>query len=114
MNDSLRMIALQCDSDSHRWFPNTAGDVFYMAACMAGEAGETVNEAKKVVRGSVSMDVAREKILEEAADTFVYCMNIFGMLGADPQWWYQMVREKNRARFQNNGAAIKVKDNPQA
>jgi NTP pyrophosphatase (non-canonical NTP hydrolase) len=108
----LRTIAQQCDADSRRWFPDTSDDVFFMAACMTGEAGETLNEAKKVIRGSVRMDQAREKILEEAADTFVYCMNIFGMLGADPEWWYGFVRGKNVARFEKK--AIPIKDNPQA
>jgi NTP pyrophosphatase (non-canonical NTP hydrolase) len=109
----LRDLAIQCNEDSHVWFPKTADNVFYMAACMAGEAGETVNEAKKVERGSVSMDEAREKILEEAADTLVYCMGMFGMLGADPEWWYNRVRNKNIMRFES-APKIKVKDNPQA
>ena len=100
MNSSLRMIAAQCDADSHRWFPNTADDVFFIVACMTGEAGEALNEAKKVARGSVPLEEAREKILEECADTLVYCMNVFGMLDADPEWWYQRVREKNLARFE--------------
>jgi NTP pyrophosphatase (non-canonical NTP hydrolase) len=109
----LRDLAIQCYEDSHAWFPDTADDAFYMAACMVGEAGETLNEVKKVNRGSVTMDVARERILEEAADTLVYCMHIFGMFGADPQWWYDMVRNKNVARFEP-APKIKVKDNPQA
>lgn len=111
---SLKELANQCDSDSHFWFPNTANDLFYMAACMVGEAGETLNEAKKVRRGTHSMDEQRAKILEEAADTMVYMLNIFGMLDADPEFWYDIVREKNKARFGHKVKLVAVKDVPQA
>ena len=120
----LRDLAIQCYQDSQAWFPDTANDLFFMVACMAGEAGETLNEAKKVYRGSTSEEAAREKILEEAADTLVYCMHIFGQLNADPQWWYDMVRNKNVARFEPENFKSKatlgsrtlrvVRDNPQA
>jgi hypothetical protein len=108
----LRALAEQCHQDSQVWFPKTANDVFYMAACMGGEAGETINEAKKVERGSFAPDEQREKILEEATDTLVYLLNIFGILQADPMYWYDKVREKNLARFEP--APIRVKDVPQA
>ena len=121
----LRDLAVQCYEDSQTWFPDTANDLFFMVACMAGEAGETLNEAKKVVRGSTTMETVREKILEEATDTLVYCMNIFGIMNADPQWWYNMVRTKNVARFEpqalkaeatlgDRGLGRPIKDNPQA
>lgn len=114
-NPFLRQLAQQCDEDSHRWFPRTADNLFYMAASTCGEAGEMLNEVKKVERGSVTFnDDSRSKILEEAADTLVYLMNVFALCDADPLWWYNYVRRKNVARFEPNHKPIPVKDNPQA
>jgi len=114
----LKQLARQCDEDSKRWFPRTADNLFYMVACMAGEAGETINEVKKIERGSTSYtNDQRTRILNELTDTMVYLLNVFAILNADPLWWYQQVRLKNEARFGDPTVArraIPIKDNPQA
>jgi NTP pyrophosphatase (non-canonical NTP hydrolase) len=99
MYSPLKELADQCYEDSQRWFPETADDVFFMVASMMGEAGEAFNEVKKTYRLSHNFSEQKDKILEECADTMVYMLNIFGMLGEDPQAWYDKVHTKNEARF---------------
>jgi hypothetical protein len=97
--NQLQELALQCNADSHEWFPATADDLFYHVASMDGEAGEAINAAKKFRRGSANFDEMRNKVLEEVTDTLVYAMNIYALLQGDPQWWFDEVRKKNVARF---------------
>jgi NTP pyrophosphatase (non-canonical NTP hydrolase) len=52
-----------------------------LAVC--GEAGEAANLVKKVLRGDLSLDAARESLLKELADIMTYCDAAITNLGGD-------------------------------
>lgn len=94
-------MALQANSDSKRWFPNTANDIGFTALCLAGETGEVANEVKKVVRGTADMGDAatRLAIWMELADVFTYLLDLSAMVGCDLEKAYYAKRAHNEKRF---------------
>jgi NTP pyrophosphatase (non-canonical NTP hydrolase) len=105
---TLDDIATQCVEDSARWFPEMMGDLeddvfFHLAAC-AGEVGEAINLVKKAVRGSTSFEDIEAELQEEVVDTFVYLMNVVGMMGFDLTEGYIRKQKFNEARFGGNSA----------
>ena len=99
---TLDEIIDQCLADSHVWFPGNAEDLPFMTLATFGELGEFSNYVKKVERGTHSPSQVREGLEEEATDTFIYLMNIIGMLreqGFDLVQAYQAKRAKNVQRF---------------
>jgi NTP pyrophosphatase (non-canonical NTP hydrolase) len=92
-------IVAQCLSDSDAWFPNQSRDLPFLALCLAGEVGETCNEIKKIVRGTHTDVEQLEKVKEEVTDTFIYLMNIVGVLGFDLPLAYNKKRAINQERF---------------
>lgn len=106
---TLAEIVQQCGEDSRAWFPKVYAltDIealahHALAAC--GEAGELANNVKKVWRGSRTLEEAREDIVEEAMDVFIYVMNVFEMLGiVDPVELYNYKRSLNVTRFASRG-----------
>lgn len=104
---NLDAIVKQCQEDSQRWFPRKANDLFFNAACVAGEAGELVNQMKKVERESHTLDQVRDKVVEEAVDVFIYLANVFALLGIDSQEIeieYERKRNHNEQRFGTGGS----------
>lgn len=101
----LKELVLQCLQDSYAWFPEYADDLFFQAACASGEAGELVNKVKKVVRGSAQYADIEHQIAEEAMDTFIYIMNVFGILEVDVMELYNAKRRANEARFGHSASA---------
>ena len=99
MSDELYHMAQQAASDSRVWFPDTAHSAFFMAACIAGEAGELLNEMKKVERGSHELDDVVHRIKGEMADVFTYLLSLAGLLEVDLQAEYEKKRELNKSRF---------------
>lgn len=109
----IEVIMKQCFDDSQRWFPDTAEDASYLAMCTAGEAGEMLNIAKKVYRGSIGWDTditkegktqsAEEWFVEEGIDTFIFLMNIFELFGIDVVAEYQKKQAFNEERFGSRG-----------
>lgn len=98
MNDLPGLIK-QCQRDSQRWFPNISDDLPFAVLALVGESGELANLAKKVVRGSLSMEAARADMAEEAVDVLIYLCMIFGILDVDVAKIYREKRAKNELRF---------------
>lgn len=95
----LREEAEYAVEDSKRWFPSTAGNIFFTAAYMAGECGEVLNLLKKVERGTDRLDDLRPKVFEEVADVFTYLVKLAGELGMDLEQEYYRKRAINEDRF---------------
>jgi NTP pyrophosphatase (non-canonical NTP hydrolase) len=70
-----------------------------MTVAMTGELGEFANLVKKVARGSMTMEEARQGLSEELTDVFIYMMNIVGILGIDLTREYNRKRQTNVRRF---------------
>ena len=106
----LKRLALQCRSDSQRWFPelqngSEASMLAYNTLAMCGESGELANIVKKIQRGSLDLNdkAVRNMAAEELIDVFVYGFNIAGILKIDPQHVYDYKRAVNERRFNRNG-----------
>lgn len=99
MPADLKGIARECQQDSINWFPDKAFDLFFQASCAMAEAGEAVNQIKKVERGTHTYEELRPKIAEEAVDTLIYLMNVFALLDIDPLEAYRDKRRVNKLRF---------------
>jgi NTP pyrophosphatase (non-canonical NTP hydrolase) len=95
----LRSIALECQIDSHNWFPDNANDLAFQVLCLAGEVGELANEVKKWARGTVSEEQMKERARDEATDVLIYLMCIFAELDTDPLEAYRGKRRVNELRF---------------
>jgi NTP pyrophosphatase (non-canonical NTP hydrolase) len=100
----LQRLAMQCQEDSKRWFPNLHADLAHHTLGMCGETGELANLVKKVEKGELSIaDTAtRNRLAEEAIDVFVYWCNIMAILRVDPQYVYDYKRAVNERRFGPN------------
>jgi NTP pyrophosphatase (non-canonical NTP hydrolase) len=94
----LQKIIDQCRDDSKRWFPHTDDDIFFMAACVSGEAGELLNEAKKIRRGTHTYGEQLPKLREEAIDTLIYLAQVLDMVGMDED---AIMKEYTRKRMYN-------------
>jgi NTP pyrophosphatase (non-canonical NTP hydrolase) len=92
---TLEEIVAQCIQDSKDWFPEEWDDLFVASAYVAGEAGELINEAKKIRRGKVDAS----KMQEEAIDVLIHLCCIFGILETNVTEEYRVKREFNRQRF---------------
>lgn len=99
--DQLSLIAAECLQDSEEWFGHKGNVVtpVHMALSMAGEVGEVCNIIKKVQRGSLSFLNAREDVLAELADVFIYLMVLIEMFEGDLANEYKLKREYNIERF---------------
>ena len=102
---SVNEISEECGADSHAWFPDTADNVFFMAACAAGEVGEAINYLKKIERGTHYPEEVMGEVLSECMDAFIYLMCIFDIEGQDVTALYRKVREANARRFGAPAAA---------
>jgi NTP pyrophosphatase (non-canonical NTP hydrolase) len=96
-NDQAR----QALSDSERWFPDVAHSITHHTLGLAGEVGEFANLLKKIERGSLDYrDAAvRHKLMMELTDTYIYLLNIAGLLNVDLTKSYLYVRSENEKRF---------------
>jgi NTP pyrophosphatase (non-canonical NTP hydrolase) len=93
-------MAIEAYEDSKRWFPEKSEDLFFMTACMSGEAGEAVNALKKAVRlGRKMTPVERHEFVMELVDVQTYLLAAFAMVGADPHKAYYQKRAENEKRF---------------
>jgi NTP pyrophosphatase (non-canonical NTP hydrolase) len=101
----LLLAAQDAVSDSKRWFPETAGNPFFTASCLAGEAGEVINELKKYARDPKNVDKIEvlAKAREEVVDVFTYLLKLAGELGMDLEAEYYHKREYNELRFGKQG-----------
>ena len=96
---TLSNIIRECGEDSFAWFPDTADDLFYQIACVSGEAGELINEAKKSRRGTHTFEEQKTKIEEESIDVLIYLANIWYILGTNVTEVYNAKRAANLERF---------------
>lgn len=100
---SIGALTYQCMEDSEKWFgdTDTIKSVPYHTLAMAGELGEFANIVKKIERGSLSPNDSKVRLdlAMELTDTFVYMLNIAGLLGIDLEKTYHHVRLNNEQRF---------------
>lgn len=102
----LDILVKQCLRDSERWF-GLGGDevsvrqLVHHALSMCGEAGEFANIVKKIDRGSLDINTAlvQHDLEEELVDTFIYLLNIAGMLKIDLLKAFMAKRDANEKRF---------------
>lgn len=92
--------------NTERWFPNAVGDLRHMALGLAGEAGEVANIVKKIDRGDFKWDdpmysdaTVRESLADEVTDVLVYVLNLYKIIGLDPDELLKSKTEYNRQRF---------------
>jgi hypothetical protein len=91
----------QCMADSARFFPDVAHSLMFNALALCGETGELANVVKKIERGSLDPDTESAKTMleDEAIDSLIYLMCVFGILGTDPLAAYFKKRDFNNNRF---------------
>jgi NTP pyrophosphatase (non-canonical NTP hydrolase) len=97
-------VAAMCNEaiqDGKRWFPDTGKNLFFMIACMGGEAGEVINIAKKIERGDTTWfdEHIQSQLREEIVDVFTYMLNIVHLLDMDLIEEYYKKRSFNEERF---------------
>ncbi len=102
---TLEDIALQCLTDSRKWFPDHSSDMGYLTICLAGEVGEFANLIKKGMRGDYQINDPQYEyaLAMELTDVFIYLMNLAGLMGIDMEKLYQMKRDINAERFGDAG-----------
>jgi NTP pyrophosphatase (non-canonical NTP hydrolase) len=90
-----------CRQDSFEWFPQVANNLVHQTLAMAGEVGEVANIVKKLERGDLNLRDASTKIalVNELTDTYIYLLNIAGMLNLDLSRTFYQIRSKNSIRF---------------
>lgn len=101
---TLDEVINQCINDSQDWFPDVADNIPFLSLAMSGEAGEVANEAKKIWRtvghSAFRVDeVDADALKEEIVDTFIYMMNLIGLLEMDIIKEYEAKRAINVERF---------------
>ena len=101
---TLDEVIDQCINDSQDWFPDVADNIPFLALAMAGEAGEVANETKKIWRTVEHSafrvyEVDTDALREEVVDTFIYLMNLVGVLEMDIVKAYEAKRAINVERF---------------
>jgi len=98
----LNDMAAQCLEDSERWFGDVGtNNIVHHTLGMCGEVGEFANLVKKVDRGSLDLGdaITRNQLAQELTDTFVYMLNLAGLLKIDLEKVYTVVRSQNEHRF---------------
>ena len=99
----LSYLERQALDDSERWFGDvaTVHNLSHHVLALCGEAGELANLVKKIERGSLNPQSAtvQHQLAMETTDTFVYLLNIAGLLGVDLEKSNQLVRGQNEKRF---------------
>ncbi len=102
------MMRLQAEFDAshrskHRWgrpVSEASPEVLeHSVLCLVGELGEFANSLKKVNRGDVPYEEARQDLEEELTDVFVYLMQIANQMDVDLEESYLRKLAKNRERF---------------
>jgi len=95
----------ECIADSEKWFDSP--DLVHHALGMCGEAGEVANIVKKIDRGDFNLAETGSELKKEVADTFIYLLNIAGIIGMDLEKEYRDKRAFNDVRFTHNGKKAK-------
>lgn len=96
---TLAALIKECGEDSEAWFPGIIHDLMYSAGCIAGEAGELVNEVKKVRRGTHELDAQKAKIEEESIDVLIFLACLWYELETNVTEVYRAKRRLNAGRF---------------
>lgn len=73
----------------------------FLIVAMTGEVGELSNVVKKILRGDVSLESAREYIEDEIADIFIYLIKICNQMSIDLEELFLSKLSNNVKRFQN-------------
>lgn len=99
--NGLKAMSHQAVQDGKRWFPGTGKNLFFLIACMGGEAGEVINIAKKIERGDTTYfdEHTQHNLHEEIVDVFTYMLNIVHLLDMDLIEEYYKKRAFNEERF---------------
>lgn len=78
---------------------NNINELEHLAVCLTGEIGEFCNILKKVVRGDLKLEVAKEQMNEELADCFIYLLKIANQFDIDIEEEFIKKVSKNKERF---------------
>jgi len=92
----LQSASHQC---SRLWFPDTAWDLGHHALSLCGEAGEVANVVKKLQRGSLEADEARDLLKGELADVLIYVLNCAAIAKINLGKAYLDKQKFNQERF---------------
>jgi NTP pyrophosphatase (non-canonical NTP hydrolase) len=103
----MQDIVDQCLEDSKEWFPTVAEDIKHHCLSLAGEVGELCNVLKKWDRGSTDDECARQMMVDETADVFIYLCNIAALLGMNLEAEYDRKRAFNARRFGRDDAGVR-------
>jgi NTP pyrophosphatase (non-canonical NTP hydrolase) len=103
---TLQDIVDQCIDDSMEWFPEVAPNLMHHCLALAGEVGELCNVVKKVDRRSIDEESARQMLIDETVDVFIYLCNIAAVLRMDLEAEYDRKRTFNQRRFGREDAAV--------
>ena len=71
----------------------------HLIVSVVGEVGELANITKKVIRGDISYDKAKENISEEIIDIFIYVIKLSYQMGIDIEKAYLEKLKINEVRF---------------
>ncbi|MFZ2959350.1 MAG: hypothetical protein WA705_20885 [Candidatus Ozemobacteraceae bacterium] len=71
----------------------------YLLLATLGELGEAANITKKVIRGDLSFDKAKESISEEIVDVLIYSIKMLYQLKINVGEAFKKKVDKNRDRF---------------
>jgi NTP pyrophosphatase (non-canonical NTP hydrolase) len=77
------MNARRCEQAFKHYKGATEWPIQNWVLAICGEAGEAANLVKKVLRGDLSLDHARESLLKELADIMTYCDVAITILGGE-------------------------------
>lgn len=78
---------------------NNINELEHLAVCLTGELGEFCNILKKVVRGDLDLEDAKELMSEELADCFIYLLKISNQFNIDLEHEFLKKVDKNKERF---------------
>jgi NTP pyrophosphatase (non-canonical NTP hydrolase) len=71
----------------------------HLIVSVVGEVGELANITKKIVRGDITYDDAKENITEEVVDIFIYVIKLCYQIGIDVEKSYLEKLKINEVRF---------------
>jgi len=95
----FRVLQKESHYASLRWFPETASDLGHHSLALCGEVGEVANVVKKLQRGSLEEDEARNLLKGELPDVLIYLLNCAAILKINLGQEYINKQKFNQKRF---------------
>lgn len=80
---------------------NTTDMLAFLIVAITGEVGELSNVVKKILRGDITLESARENIEDEIVDIFIYLIKICNQMSIDLESLFLSKLSDNANRFRN-------------